>query len=55
MCDWYLILIMNEELIEALENRLEHGEDKESLRAEVLAAGHTDEAFKEAFLEANRR
>ena len=55
MCDWYLILIMNEELIEALENRLEHGEDKESLRAEVLAAGHTDEAFEEAFLEANRR
>lgn len=46
---------MNEELIEALENRLEHGEDKESLREEVLAAGHTDEDFEEAFLEAVRR
>ncbi len=44
-----------EELIDALENRLEHGEDKESLRAEVLAAGYSNEVFEEAFLEANRR
>jgi len=46
---------MNEELIEALENRLEHGEDKESLRAEVIAAGHSHDSFEDAFSEANRR
>jgi len=46
---------MNEELIDALENRLEHGEDKESLRFEVLAAGHSNEVFEEAFREANLR
>ena len=44
-----------EELIDALENRLEHGESKESLRAEVLAAGHSNEVFEEAFLEATQR
>ncbi len=40
---------MIDELIAALENRIELGEDKASLREEVLAAGHTEAIFESAY------
>lgn len=46
---------MDEALIAALENRLLHGDNKESLRVEVLAAGHTPEVFESSYSEAVRR
>lgn len=46
---------MDEALIAALKNRIELGEDKESLRSEVVSHGHTVEAFEAAYTEAARR
>lgn len=43
---------MNDKLVDALVNRIEYGDDKESLRAEVLAAGHSEAIFEASFREA---
>lgn len=46
---------MSEPLIQALENRIEHGETKAELKEEVLSVGHSEEVFESAYREAALR